>query len=284
MISFPNFTVEGLGNQLFQYAFLRTTAQRLGVRFWCPEWIGDHVLCLDDADERTFDQPDTHRVWRESRFRGMVPDALCIEDGTAIHGYFQTERYYDREKVLHWYRFREDAVRQVKEKYAHVDLSQSVALSVRLTDMLYLPVFYSPEPGYFARALERCGPHESLLLFSDDPVHAQSRLAGLIPDPIVVDGNEPYEALYLLSQCRDVIGSASTFSWWGAWLNTSSPRTVVFPAEGPYRPGAPVSNPDFLCPEWLTEPALSGLSAHYYVAFIRWWSWRGATRCRNLFR
>ena len=50
MISFSKLGSFGrLGNQLFQYAFLRSTAARLGTRFHCPQWIGDRVLHLDDA-------------------------------------------------------------------------------------------------------------------------------------------------------------------------------------------------------------------------------------------
>ena len=52
MISFERLGEEGLGNQLFQYAFLRSMARRLGVSFYCPSWIGDQVFDLDDGGER----------------------------------------------------------------------------------------------------------------------------------------------------------------------------------------------------------------------------------------
>ena len=51
MIAFTRLGKMGqFGNQLFQYAFLyaflRTTAQRLGVKFYCHEWIGDKSLLI----------------------------------------------------------------------------------------------------------------------------------------------------------------------------------------------------------------------------------------------
>ena len=53
MISFSNLGNHGrLGNQLFQYAFLRTTAARLGTEFYCPQWDGDEIFDLHDREER----------------------------------------------------------------------------------------------------------------------------------------------------------------------------------------------------------------------------------------
>ncbi len=40
--------MERLGNQLFQYYFLRSTAVKLGVKYWCPAWIGRDIICLRD--------------------------------------------------------------------------------------------------------------------------------------------------------------------------------------------------------------------------------------------
>ena len=53
MISFCKLGNYGrLGNQLFQYAFLRMTARRLGTQFFCPKWDGDDIFNLNDEGER----------------------------------------------------------------------------------------------------------------------------------------------------------------------------------------------------------------------------------------
>ncbi len=53
MLSFSKLGEHGrLGNQLFQYAFLRTQAERLGVPFYCPHWTGDDVFTLEDEPQR----------------------------------------------------------------------------------------------------------------------------------------------------------------------------------------------------------------------------------------
>lgn len=55
MISFSTLGKNGLrlGNQLFQYAFLRTQAEQLRVDFYCPHWIGDDIFSLKDHKIRS---------------------------------------------------------------------------------------------------------------------------------------------------------------------------------------------------------------------------------------
>ena len=36
--------------------------------------------------------------------------------------------------------------------------------------------------------------------------------------------------LYLLSKCKNVICSNSTFAWWGAWLNENPNKNVFIPS------------------------------------------------------
>ena len=130
-IAFPKLGNQGrLGNQLFQYAFLRTTARRLGTRFHCPEWIGDRIFHLDDAAERAQAPPALDKTYRQPDENvGFEPGALRVEDGTEVSGYFHSARYLgDEAAVRSWYRFREDAVAAAEVRFAHVDWSDSVGL------------------------------------------------------------------------------------------------------------------------------------------------------------
>ena len=101
MISFSKLGMRSrLGNHLFQYAFLRSTAQRLGVKFYCPYWIGDTVFCLDDEDERSDSPSGIVEVYKEPyHYTGFNQLAFQISDGTDIEGYFQTEKYFYNEGV-----------------------------------------------------------------------------------------------------------------------------------------------------------------------------------------
>ena len=93
MISFTKLGNYGrLGNQLFQYAFLRTQAKRLSTQFFCPEWIGDKIFYLSDEKERT-NECNTNFVYNE-KGDGFHVDVNTIKNGTEIAGFFQSDKYF----------------------------------------------------------------------------------------------------------------------------------------------------------------------------------------------
>src|SRR4028119_1267925 len=95
MISFSNLGNYGrLGNQLFQYAFLRTTARRLGTQFFCPKWDGDELFNLNDEGERASEPSGIIHHFDAHPQPGFTSEALSIGDHTEIQGYFQSEKYF----------------------------------------------------------------------------------------------------------------------------------------------------------------------------------------------
>jgi hypothetical protein len=69
------------------------------------------------------------------------------------------------------------------------------------------------------------------VFFSDDPEWVKENIPLL--NAVYVDWNQganSWEDLYLMSQCRHNIIANSTFSWWGAWLNSNEEKLVIVPA------------------------------------------------------
>lgn len=269
MISFPKLGELGrFGNQLFQYAFVRTTARRLGVPFHCPAWHGDDIFELDDAAERTAETGPLLQKFQEPYANtGFNPTAMHIIDGSEVQGYFQTPRYFaDEAAVRHWYRFKPGPVASLAQKYAGIDFSDSVGLHLRLGDFVttFSEFFYVATPAYYRTALNRVPRRKHVIVFSDDIPAARKLLGDLGPSVIFIEGNAAHEDLYLQTLCHDFICSPSTFSWWGAWLNPRADKTIVAPREGLFRPGSRLNNKDFWPEEWTRVKALRGLRDHHF--------------------
>jgi hypothetical protein len=282
MIAFTKLGTMGrFGNQLFQYAFLRLTAERLGVKFYCPRWIGDEIFLLEDENERVSEASGIVRTYVEGKYFGFNDSALDIQDGTDILGYFQTEKYFDIHKVRKWYTFREDAVKKVKERYSFIDFSECTGLSVRLGDFLNNPSAFVVPATYYEKALRYVRHKKYIFVFSDDPTSAKSLLRRINGNVFYEHDLSAYEALYLQALCHDFISSASTLGWWGAWLNSYQDKTIVVPSEGPVRRGSPFKNNDFWPEGWIKVPSLKGFFNGYRSAYLKRFILHKARNCKN---
>ena len=71
-------------------------------------------------------------------------------------------------------------------------------------------------------------------IFSDDVSWCREHLEALLgqTDTIYVDwntGEKSFQDMHLMSFCRHQILANSSFSWWGAWLNTNKDKVVIAP-------------------------------------------------------
>ena len=252
MISFSKLGEYGrLGNQIFQYAFLRTQAKRLGTKFYCSEWIGDKIFELNDKNEKTEQFTAEHYYYESDYKHGFHEDVFDIQDGTEIGGYFQTDKYFSKEDAKKWFVFNESFFTDVNKKYSQIDFSSCTAIHIRLGDYLHPTLqFYVPKKSYFKNALKLITNTKNVVVFSDNPELAKKYLNFLIEKAIFVERNQPHEDFYLMSKCRNIICSASSFSWWAAYLNKHEDKKVIVPKCW-FLPGSRMTNPDIFVDGWI---------------------------------
>jgi hypothetical protein len=271
MIYFSELGQQGkLGNQLFQYAFLRATAQRLGVKFYCPSWIGDDIFLLQDSQEKGQKPAHISKKYVEpGNYTGINATAFDIQDETDINGWFQTEKYWDRDTIKRWYTFRQSKFERVTEKYLKVDFARCGGIHLRFGDKVSSigsrATYYVAPPQFYSRAISLMSNSRQIVVFTDEVEEAKNFLKPLKIDFLYIEGNEGWEDLYLMTLCHDFAISTSTISWWGAFLNQFPDAKIMAPAEGSYRTGCYIRNQDYLCPEWIKIKTLKWYSGHYRI-------------------
>jgi Glycosyl transferase family 11 len=278
----------GLGNQLFQYAAGRRLANaRQEVLVLDLGWyartpptdtprayeLGNYPIRARPATavealwcrlhegrllRRMSFLPRRWRHWREKGFE-FDPAVLDLPDSIYLDGYWQSHHYFEDAADLIRADFTPIAPfgPQDEKIAALIATGDAVSVHVRRGDY----VAHHPAAtahgqcslDYYKAALVHILPHVKtphFFVFSDDPAWARENL--LLPGPSTfVDHNGPasaFQDLRLMSLCKHQITANSSFSWWGAWLNSRPDKIVIAPKQWFADP----RNTDSLTPDdWL---------------------------------
>ena len=165
------------------------------------------------------------------------PEALQLEDGAVLRGYFQSEKYFFniRETIRDELKPKQDLAGSDVLKYQEeMERQNSVSIHVRRTDYLKYDIHNILGLPYYARAisyfLERMeGIH--FYLFSDDLQWCRRNFLDERIDfvDLEVSKRNPLPDLILMQSCKHHIISNSTYAWWGAWLDGNPEKTVLAP-------------------------------------------------------
>lgn len=121
----------------------------------------------------------------------------------------------------------------------NIDSCNSIGLHVRRGDYLSNPSsasvhgvcsldYYKDAMSYIESIVEK----PTYFVFSDDLEWVRKKLQVSDRSIVYVDNNhgkDSYKDMWLMSLCKHNIIANSTFSWWGAWLNSHAGKIIVAP-------------------------------------------------------
>jgi len=183
-----------------------------------------------------------------------LPNNVCLE------GFWQSEKYFQviRASIMNEFSLR-DGLTGINVRLAeNISASNSVSLHVRRGDYISNPAAAryhgTCDIDYYSRAIDEIKqrvtvPH--LFVFSDAPGWAVTNLNLDIPTTFI-DHNassNSCEDLSLMRLCKHNIIANSSFSWWGAWLNENTGKTIIAPAQWFRKSG--VDTRDLIPETWL---------------------------------
>ena len=175
-----------------------------------------------------------------------------------LNGYWQSEKYFAdiRDDLLKKFVFPESKNIKNREVLGDITRDESVSIHIRRGDYLNSQENYDLFGGvcsleYYKRGIEYFRQHYKeavFYVFSDDIDWARNNLKAA--EFVFVDwnnGKEDYYDMYLMSQCKHNIIANSSFSWWGAWLNSNRDKQVVSPSRWFNK----YQSKDTICEGWL---------------------------------
>lgn len=241
-----SYLMGGLGNQMFQIAHAISHARRLSLDFFFDKKSetdrqGNQVFCYKDNVFRNIKFVDSFDVplmrLYESDIVGQNIDNLLLNYNIEFFGYFQSEVFFQNclDYIRDIFSPTEQFIEEKNKKYSFLN-SKTVSLHIRRGDYLNLSKIHPViSESYIKAALEHCKNYDHLIIFTDDKEWAH----GLdLRDAFIVEGQEDYEDLWLMSLCKNNIISNSTFSWWASFLNRNPEKKIIAPSVwlGPEEP------------------------------------------------
>ena len=228
---------DGLGNRFFQVHAMLGYAEKYGhtpvfVRSFLkpnpshpgPNTIFDFFPSIPILD--TLEEYETILEKPENVF--TYTELPLYTRNVKLVGYFQSERYFPSYRV---------PLINLSQK----DTKPYMFLHVRRGDFCILPHHNVNLLNYYRRALIVARqPTMPILVCSDDIEWCKANLPKLYGDLVQTwlweEGTDS-ESLYHMAQCEyGGICANSTFSWWGAYFNTSPKKTMFMPGTWGYPP------------------------------------------------
>lgn len=227
-----------LGNQMFQYATLKSIATKHNYEYTIPPsnfndpWH-DHQL-LEGFElyglpkENVRYNQTSHRV-EEGHFHFNYNLYKNCPDNVDLFGYFQTEKYFENiaEEVKKDFTFKDEILSVAKEYKNSIDSDDVISIHIRRGDYVNQPWHGCCSLEYYEKALSMFDSNIPVIIFSDDPKWALEQKLFESDRFYVSQGNSNIFDMCLMSLCTYHIIANSSFSWWGAWLADS--KKVIAP-------------------------------------------------------
>jgi hypothetical protein len=179
------------------------------------------------------------KVVREKNF-SFDPDMFKVPGTAYLDGYWQSEKYFSAlEDIIRREFTLAVSLDKINLEFAQqIESSNSISIHIRRCDFIEDPETLSVHGAlgldYYSRAINYISKKDQdprFCVFSDDYEWAKQSLKIDYPVTFVKHNNaeKDYADLWLMSLCKHHIIANSTFSWWGAWLNTNPDKIILAP-------------------------------------------------------
>lgn len=236
-----------LGNQLFQIAATLSAAKKYNAVALFPEW--EYQKYFDPFASvgnliPTFHYREPYFHFSEIDWNGAecVNNLLYQNKILNLHGYFQSEKYFDSCKriVLSAFEPNKWFKEQLKNKAQHMlGVSTQVTCSIHVRRGDYVNNDYYAQLGseYYNNAIDQVKEIAAsrgikigkFVVFSDDIDFCRTVFKG--DQFVFMTGTSDIEDLFFMSFCDYNIGANSSFSWWAHYLNKEQDKVGIFPKQ-----------------------------------------------------
>jgi hypothetical protein len=187
-----------------------------------------------------------------TRLKGIQTTKYFIEDGPGynsainnismncyLSGYWQSQKYFIQieDIIRNDFKFKKSIEGRNSLWHDKIRNSNSISVHIRRSDYvnnMFHDIHGTCSLNYYKESIQYIisrvqDPY--FFIFSDDVEWARNNLKIEHPYEFIFgnSGKNSFIDMQLMSMCKHNIIANSSFSWWGAWLNSNSDKIVIAP-------------------------------------------------------
>lgn len=258
---------DGLGNQMFQYAFAYALAKKTGSKvlldplFWGSSLrkyqleefniemsekfineLSDYILGFGPRNGRRFKDKfrqyiidKKYQIVQEKEIMHYDENMWKQEKDSFFVGFWQAPQYFDEfyREIKQQFTYKNKLSTKAEFYQKQINEKVSVALHIRRTDYVRENGNATIPMEFYKIALEKIeneiGEFQ-LFVFSDDKQFIKDKFT--LYDYILIENVSDLEEFELMRQCNHHIMANSTFSWWATYLGENKGGIVYAPLTG----------------------------------------------------
>lgn len=169
--------------------------------------------------------------------RNKYEEGLLTSEFRDIYydGYFQSYKYFEniKARLLKDFNLKYGLGDENKKILENITNTNSVAISIRQGGD-YKKLGWNLKEDYYAKAIEAIKQrliNPIFYIFTDNASYLERDLFNGLNKILCnsYDLNSGFACgIYLMSNCKHVIVSNSSYSWWGAWLNRTNMNRIIY--------------------------------------------------------
>lgn len=229
---------DGLGNQLFQYCFslFLNTKCKFNVdsfkfnfkrQLELVNFSNLDISFLKSSDLEGFSEA----IYTADEFSFISPPILEVNKLYIFDGYWQNKNYLtpNQDLIKTIFAVTDEDKNNIFNRFPALAKEECISLHIRRSDYIDLNnYYYTLGLEYYDRALDLLPKNLPIFVFSDDISWCK---ANLKYKNLHFIANSPKLDLQIMSLCTHNIIANSTFSFWGAYLNSNINKTVIAPKQ-----------------------------------------------------
>ena len=279
----------GLGNQMFQYSLGRVlslrhnTELKLDISFYdlnlknvTKRDFDLNVFNIGGEIARKSDIPLLLRVYNNKiiidlismvrriiKSRGQEKsfsfDSSIFRAGKDVYleGYWQSPKYFkEYEDVIRKdFSLKNTPTQNIQNLAKEISSTEALSIHVRRGDYVGNPNHEVVTEDYYEKCIKEVSKTkriEKIYVFSDDVDWCKNNLSFSFPTMFVENeyaGTKGEGHMFLMSLCKYLVITNSSFSWWAAWLCAFKDKIVICPKK--WFPDESIDTSDLIPKEWI---------------------------------